>query len=329
MTAERATVFQTVQVGLESTPGTGVAAGKVLQAVDLVAGIDGTFFKFTPRGQKFLTVVAPGKEWVTAKISGPATYNEIIYWLSSILVLVTPSSDTSNGKLWRITPAHNAADTRATFTVQQGSAVRAQEFEYGLVTEFGVEYDRDKVEFSGTLLGQALKDGATMTGTPTAIAVMPVLPSEVSVYLADSAAGLAGASASTRVLKCGWKIGNRSAPLWTLNAAAADFAANVETKPDITAHLLVEADSNGMGLLTNMRAGSSKWLRIKAINSTELDSGKPYLFQVDMCVKLSGKPKEFSDEDGVYAIDWNLEAAYDTTGAYAIQVLVRNALSAL
>lgn len=328
--AERATVFQTVQVGLEQTPGTGVGATKVLQAVDLTTGIDGTFYKFTPRGQKFTTVAAPGKEWTTAKITGPATYNELVYWLASVLCKVSPSNDTSNGKLWVMTPAHNAADTRATYTVQQGSGVRAQEFEYGLVSEFGMEYSRDEVTFDGALIGQALEDGITMTSQGVAaIPVEPILPIHISVYLADSAAGLSGATALTRALKSGWKIANRSNPLWALNAATPDFVADVETLPTVTAHLLVEADSNGMGLLTQMRSGASKWLRIEAKSPTVLDEGKPYLLQVDMCVKLAEKPGEFSDEEGVYAIDWKFTAAYDATGTYAIKATLRNALGAL
>lgn len=64
--AGRATVAQVTQIGVESTPGTGVAANKLLASLEITGGM--------------------------------MTYGEVVYPLSSILKAVTPTSDTTTGK---------------------------------------------------------------------------------------------------------------------------------------------------------------------------------------------------------------------------------------
>lgn len=327
---ERATTFQTVQVGLESTPGTAVAAGKLLQASDVALHIKNRGTAFRPAGQKFTTVVAPGAEWSEGKWAMPVvTYDEIVYWLSASHKKVTATSDTSTGKLWTIAPAYNDADTIASYTVEIGSSVRAHEAAYVIAPTFGMKWSRrDGVSAEGTLLGNALSDGITMTSTPTALAVVPVTGPQTSVYLADTMAGLDAASALTRALAVEYSMGDRFAALWPLRAADTNWVAHVETPPKCTMKLVAEADAAGMALLTQMRAGSSKYIRVQSVGAT-IESGKTYLLQVDACLKFAEDPDEFRDEDGVYAIGWNGEVCYDSTAGYAVQWKVRNTTAAL
>ena len=120
---------------------------------------------------------------------------------------------------WTFTPAQSAEDTIKTFTVEQGSSVRAGRFAYGLVTQLGVKFDRSGVAVTGAMLGHAYEDGVTMTGTPAAIAVQPIQPTEVSVYMDTTGASI-GTTKLTRVLRAEFEIGDRYSPLWTLNSAA-------------------------------------------------------------------------------------------------------------
>jgi len=326
---ERATTFQTVQVGLESAAGTPVAAGKLLQASDVSLNIKNKGNLFTPQGQKFATVAAPGKEWSEGKFSMPiATYDEIVYWLSASHKKVSSSADTSAGKLWTIAPAYNDADTIATYTVEVGSSVRAHKAAYVIAPEFKFHWDREKVTCEGTLLGNALSDGITMTAGPSAIPIVPILPGQVSVYLADTMAGLAGATALTRALAVDYAMSDRFSTLWPLRAADTNWVAHVEKKPTVTMKLLMEADVTGMGLLTQMRAGSSKYIRVEAVGA-EIETGKTYFLQLYAALKISKDPDEFKDEDGVYAIGWNFDVAYDATATYAVQWKVRNTTASL
>lgn len=183
--------------------------------------------------------------------------------------------------------------------------------------------DNTAVTGGGTIVVSETVKGAA----PTNIAVQPIQPTEVSIYLADTAAGLSGASALTRALKASWKLGGRFNPLWVLDASQSSWVAHVEAEPAMEMKLMVEADSEGMGLLTQMRSGTSKFMRIQAVGPV-IASSYYYTLTIDICGKVQ-PPSEFSDEGGVYAIEWTLQGAYDATWTKSVQVELTNTISAL
>lgn len=329
--AERATISQVVQIGAESTAaqGTPVAAGKLLGALELTGGIKAENKAFRPTGRKYASFVVPGREWVEMKLSGQATYGEIVYPLASILKSVTPSADGTLPKLWTFAPALSAEDTVQTYTIEQGSSVRSHSFAYGLVTEFGLKFTREGCEMDGTMIGQRLSDGITKTSTPAAIEnpYMPIAGTQIDLKLADSWAGLAGASVFTRMLAAEWRVSERFKPLWVLDSSKTSWVAHVETPPKVQLKILVEADATGMALLDLMRAGTGKWARI-ACTGAAIESGKYWSLQIDGAYNVL-EASEFKDQDGVYAIEWTLEAVYDATATKTVEVIVRNKVAAL
>jgi len=432
---ERATIFQTTQIGVEATPGTAVAALKKLQGISIEPSIKADVKTFRPRGTKFTGLAALGKEWVEAKIEGLAAYNDLTWLFASLMSTPTPAQQgVTTAYKHTFEVKNNAADTVSTLSVEQGYTAgpggRAHKFDYGLVNELSLEFSRDEIGVSGSMIGRALTDNAQMstneqqtlseTGTvsggtftmsfggqttaainydanaaaiqaalealssigagnvvvtggpvsttpaviefrqelgqadqgaitvasdnltgggtygiaettkgaaPTAIVMMPILPTEVSVYMADTYAGLPG-SALTRVLKGIWKLGSRFGQLWALNAAEASWAAHIEAEPDMTLTLLMEADAEGMAVLPVLRSGASKFIRIEAVSEVAAGTGYPYKLTLDMCGKVS-EVSDFSDEDGVYAIEWTFKGAYDPTWTKAAQVELVNSVSAL
>lgn len=437
---ERATLNQVTQVGVETTPGTGVAAGKLLQALSITPGIQTNVRRFRPVGGKFTTIAALGKEWIEARIEGQACYNHLAYLLSSVLAYAAPAQQGgTSAYLWTHKPAQMAEDAIKTFTVEQGSQLRAGKFTYGLMTEFSLQFDREEVSVAGTMLGQAYQDdihlstnatytltaggspptagtftltyagqttgniafnatpaaveaalealstvgagnvevtatvatGAgtlavagnvytiefvqalaqaprTLTGTftdltapgtislaagvvgvtPTAVATMPIQPTQLDIYL-DSTSGNIGATKLTRAMRGEFRIGDRFNPLWAINSAVSGFAAHMETAPTATLKLTLEADAAGMGPLAALRAGDKRYLRVKAVGPL-IASTYYYTLQLDMCGVVA-EVGEFSDEDGVYGIEWTFEAAYDSawSSGTALQAQLTNILTAL
>ncbi len=328
--AERTSITQITQVGVEATPGTGVAASKLLQAVSIEPAIKANIKTFKPLGQKYATIAALGKEWVEAKISGDvACYNHLAYLLSSVLAYAAPVQQGGTAAyLWTFTPAQSAEDTIKTFTVEQGSAVRAGKFVYGLVKDLSLKFSRESISVDGSMLGQAYQDGITMTASPTAVPVQPILPTALDVYL-DSTSANIGTTKLTRALSGQFTISDRFGPLWAINSTVSGFAAHVETEPKAQLKLLVEADASGMGPLTAMRGGDKRYIRLKAVGPLIADSYY-CTFQLDLCGMVSGVG-EFSDEDGVYGIEWTFDAAYDPSwsSGQAMQVQLTNVLSTL
>jgi hypothetical protein len=321
---ERASLTQGVQVGVEVTPGTTVAANKKFISIGIESAIKIDPQRFRPMGQKFASQVVPGKEWVEANIDGVGSYTEVIWFLSSLLV--TPSApatlDTS-AKKWTFTPSATAEDTVKTLTVEQGGVVRAHKFGYGLVTELEFKFNRDTVAISGSMIGQRITDSITLTAGPTTPPEVPIIPTEVDVYV-DPTSGALGTTKLTRCLEATVSIGDRFNPVWVLNSANTSFVAHVENEPKAEAKLLLEADSVGMGILTNMRAGSTQFLRVLATSATLAGATtQKYSLQIDAAIKVKDV-SDFSDEDGVYAIEWTFEIVYDTTWTKAIEVQVVN-----
>lgn len=429
MTADRATTFQAVQIGLETTPGVAVAASKLIQSFSLEPSIKPNIKLFRPAGQKFNRLAIPGKEHTEWKVSGYATYTEMLYLLASIVEKVTPSADGATAKVWTMDMDNVAADVIATYTLEQGSPDRGHRAPYGVVSEFGLDFDREKVDLSGNVIagkltddiamsanevvsiavtgGTATSGGFTLTfggqttasidynaaaaaveaalealstigtgnvecaggafpgtaitiefvgdlkqtdvgaitaadtfneGTvtptivtagvaPSEIDLVPILPEQISIYMEDAQASLDDADELERVLSGSFKISDRFAPVWVLNAANPSWVAYVEKPPKIELKLLLEADAEGMALLPTMREGDQKVIRIQATGA-DISTGVPFLFQIDMAGFVSNVG-EFKDNDGVYALEWTFEAKQDATWGHALVVILENAIASL
>lgn len=326
---ERSTIAQVVQIGVETTPGTGVAANKQFLSTSISPAVKVAMQDFRAVGQKFPSVIVPGKEWVEAKVAGAGSYNELTYLLSSVLVDPgAPATVDTSAKRYTYTPSVTTEDTPKTFTVEQGSSVRAGKFAYGIINELEVIFNRDGVDIAGTMLGQRYSDGITMTASPTAIANMPILPTDIDVYL-DATSGGIGGTKLTRVLKATWKLSNRWGTFWPLNSANTSFQGHVEIEPKLEIKLMIEADSNGMANLTAMRGGTTQFLRLSATSPT-LAGVATAKFQVllDTAVKVMDV-SEFQDDGGIYALDFTFKAVYDTGWAKALTAQVTNQLASL
>ena len=327
---ERSSLNQVVQVGVEITPGTNVATTKRFQSIGIEPSPTVELDQFRPSGQKFRSLATLNKEWVTAQIAGKPTYTELIYVLSSLIdtgTVTTPGGATL-ARNWQFIPDSFDDDTPITYTVEHGSSFRADKFNYGIVTETSFTFSRSSVELSGSMMGQAIQDSITLTGSQTFLDLVPILPSEVSVYLDTTAAGLGGTQLS-RVLSVEVGLSSRFAPVWVLDASESSFVAVIESEPDLSATMTMEADAEGMAQLTQMRAGSSAFLRIESTSTQEIDAAtNNYLLTMDLAMKVSDTAG-FSDSDGIYAVEWSFVGVHDGTWGQAFEVNVVNDLTAL
>lgn len=330
----RASIFQTVQWGVETTAGTAVAADKKLQSISVEPAVEAETNPFRPMGTKWATLVTLNRESVTANLNGAPTYDELVYPLSSVLVSTTPTQPDATGApsvyLWTFSPSSTAADTIDTFTIEQGDSSRAHRFAHGTVTELGLDISRDGIELSGTMIGTRLEDGVTLTASPTTVPLVPVLPNQIDVYMDDTAAGLGTtklASGAGPAFSANVTVGDRHGPVWPLDSSETSFAQTVETEPSGTLELTLEADATAMGLLTTLRAGDSKFVRIKATGDT-IESTFAYELTVDLAVKVSDIG-DFDDEDGVFVVPPSFQIVHDSTWGQALEVAVQNTQSSL
>lgn len=334
--AERSTVSQRVQIGAESTTalGTSVAAGKLLECFDFTLGIQADVNFFTPTGRKYPNTQEENTEWSEIAITGNLDYNGVIYLLAGIMGSSTVAAHlaSTTAKDWVYTPPLSTPDVvPQTYTIEQGDAIRAHKASYALVHEFGYKGTRKDFTCSAKMLAQPISDGITLTASPTVVALSPVVAKQVNVYLDTTSAGL-GTTQLTRALSIDYSMTNVYGPLWVLNRSTTGWTAHVDLVPKATVKLKVEADAGGMAMLGYLQTGTTYWLRVDALGTAAIAADGPgnifAEFKHDMAVKF-GKPSTFSDDQGVYAIEWELMVVEDPTWAKAQTLTVTNLIAAL
>ena len=331
--AERASVNQRLQWGAESTSalGTSVAANKLLECFDLVMGIDADVNFYRPTGRKYPSTQEENMEWMSATLGGNLDYNGIIYPLSGVMGAVAPVNHgaSSTAKDWIFSPPVAGTTVPQTYTIEQGDATtRSHKMIYGLFTDFGYKGTRKDFTVSGKMLGQPITDGITMTASPTAVALAPVVAKQVNVYL-DTTSGALGTTILTRVLSVDFSMASVYSPLWVLNRATTGFTNHVDMAPPCILKLKVEADANGMALLGYLQTGTTYFIRVNCIGNTiDAPNSVTNTFNHDMAVKF-GKPTPFADDQGIFAIEWDATVVEDSGWGKSQLATVTNLITAL
>ncbi len=271
-TPKRSTVNQTLQFGLESTPGTNVPANKLLQCFDIWLGPMADVNPYTPTGRKYVAIAIENSEWVEGTLGGVLDYNGVVYALSGVCGAATSivaAGNSAIAKLWTFIPPLTGSVQPQTYTIEQGennsfgNAIYNHKVNYGLISELGYKLDRKAgITLSGKLLTQALQRGITMTAAPTAIALQPSAGKHFNVYL-DPTFGALGTTQLPDALTTDFLFSGLYNPFFALNRANLGFSAHVDGKPATTFKMMLPADSVGMGILSYLQAGQTVFMDIK------------------------------------------------------------------
>lgn len=323
--AENATLYQRAQLGVESVPGTLVAATRLLAGSTITFTTEAETTPLTPSGFKFPTIAALNREWVTLEMSGPLNYTEIVYPLSSLISTVTPTG-AGNAKTWSFAPDSDGANTRTTYTLEHGSDEWGRRMGYCLFNGMTFNFSRRESTFSARAIAQALNDNFNMTDALSAVELLPALPTQQTIKIADTAAGLPGASVLTRAFEATVGIESLGTPIWPLNSGVSGFAAVVDSVPTTTSRFRVMVDTAGMAPLTKFRAGTTQFIRITSTGGS-ISGGGNYTITLDVAMKIL-RPR-FQDLDGVWTVDWEGVFTHDVTWGKALQIDVINTLTAL
>jgi hypothetical protein len=325
--AERAAITQGVQIGVESTSGTAVAANRRLRSIGIEPNPQANIDTFRPPGQKYAALTALGKEWMEFGLSGRPSYNELQYVLASILgntVISTPVGATDARK-WAFGSNTFSEDAVETMTVEQGGSVRAHRFAYGLVTEASLAISRDAVELGGSGIGRRIEDDITLTAAPTSFPLVPILGNQMDVY-ADGDFADIGDTKLGRLLSCNWSLSSRFNPLWIIDSSQPSFITHVENEPGLSFEMIVEADEEGMAYLTQLRASGRSFIKIKATGPI-IEAAIPYSLNLNMAGEI-GAMGGFSDQDGVYAVGWTFSGVDDSDMGNAVNAELINKVAA-
>jgi hypothetical protein len=204
-------VSQIAQLGIETTPGTPVAATKRLPNFKVDMSPDGSFGEYRSSGSIFIEQVFPGEELSHGTSSGGMSYTDILYPASAWISYAAPSGDATNGYLWGLAPNPLGGDTYKTYTLEQGDSKNGYEFAHTVWSGFGMKFSKKEATHSGELLGRAIKIEALTTGGITTVEKQPIIPGKVEMYYASTMAALTRVDTVT--------LGSPSAGTFTLTYA--------------------------------------------------------------------------------------------------------------
>jgi len=321
----RATVNRVVQVGVETTPGTGVAANKSLPSMSLALSRTIETREFRSQGFKPITARQIIKDYGTGTMSGPLNYTEIIYPLNTLVtgVITTPSGGTAS-RDHTFTPAATGADAFKTLTIEEGDATAATQMVYSVFTEFGLTTNLETAEVTGSLIGRT-PTTASLTGSPTAIALLVTNIREADLFMDSTFAGI-GTTKVTDAKAISFSIANKQVPNWVLNTSNTSFKDTVEVPPTLTFSWTTEHNAQSRTFYDALSTNPTRYFRLK-LTGPIIEGAIPYKFQLDVGAQVNATVQE--DVDGVWGYRYDCVPLYTATFPASWAVQVTNTLTTL
>ncbi len=320
-----------LQIGDETTPGTAVAGDRLLECFNFAFTPKPEIKSFRGTGRRWVSTAEMNREWAEWKIDGNFDYQGFTYLVAGAWGILTPSTHSAgtNSKDWVWTPPVSGAITPRTYTVEMGDSVRAFKTAYGLITGFGYKGSREDFNCSASMIAQAFTDNITMTSSPSAVTLAPVVGKHVNLYCDSSSGGLGGTQ-FTRAFDIEFSYDSAFGVFWPLNRANASFTGHADTVPKNTFKMLLETDTQGMSIYsTYLQLGATVYVRVDAVG-TIIEGAIPYNMQHDMALKVTNV-SEMKDTQGIFAMEYECEVTEDPTwsSGQAQKLTLTNLLTAL
>lgn len=313
-----ATLNQVVQIGQEASLGAGGTAGHVLKGLRIDPKAELMTKAFTPQARRFVSVVEPEKQWTTFPLAGDALYSEILYALEAIFGTVTATTLGTLTKRRVYTPALTGAIVPKSFTLQWGDAVNVNSFNYGILSDIGMDYKRDAVTLTGAGLGQLSAPGATFTASPVSLANVPILGSHLNYYLDATAAALGTTQMTNTVIDSDWSYKGANEAYFDSNRANTSFSTHVDKQPTALASITLIENATTRAIDLSMTPGVTQFFRIDC-QGAATETGQVYMHQVDLALKLLSKDP-WADNSGVYARKFNFQIVEDAIWGKAFSI---------
>lgn len=168
----------------------------------------------------------------------------------------------------------------------------------------------------------------------TSVSLIPINPNQVCVYAYSSAqSDISDTTNETDtyklfdVMELSLAISGRYGPYFTLDCAQSSYSSLVELPPTMKLTTKLQANSEGLAYLTQLRSGGTVFFRIKCTGAT-ITSAEEYEMTIDLAGKISAS-SEIADQDGVYAVTWTWDAVPELTNGGPLEIAVVNNVTAL
>jgi hypothetical protein len=324
-----AEILQINQFGLEAPGAYGVAvpADKQLLSLRLELTPQIPTTKVLAQGSKSAVGMVIGKEHSEFAVSGMAALNDLAYLFSMCLgepTITTPATGVTARQLEYI-PSTTQPDTFNSFTIEKGDSFGARRVAGVLCDSLSLAFVPDRsVDMTGTLLGKEREGGITLTASPTVVPLIPLDPRGVSIFIADTEAGLA--AGQVRPLEATFRLADRHTPVFTLDDSEPSFEDTVERELAPEGQIIVRSDTDADAYLDNLRGADLLFIRYQWTGDI-IELALPYRIQIEMPFRFM-TPTEGERSDA-HVQTFDLAGMDDATFGSSVRVRIQSILTAL
>jgi hypothetical protein len=294
------------QIGVESTPGTAVPANRRPRAVvfRLKPNYEGRE-RNTQAGSLVPGSVNPGYVWQAGEFEGVVNFPDLAYVLSASFgdVSATQVMDGTTGtgayrRQWSLSGFSFTAPKSLTVErgIPGGQAMRSAGV---VVSQLEFSFERTRVGVSGSIVGQPIETGVSLTASPTDLARAVADPRVSKVYLASSPSGLDSATPLARAFEASVNFGERIGIVPLLGGQPSQVAQPAEPEFE----LQLATDAEGVARIDELNQNQRVFARLYARGPIIYD-GATFDVYHDLTIDLALEWMEYeTDEtDGVWTV---------------------------
>lgn len=305
------------QIGLETTPGTPVAANRYTPTLNWMLKRVLETKTFRGRGSRVPTSKVQHKKMAKGEVSGVLDYNSINYVLAGIFNNPAPVQIGALQAYTRVyTPGLRTVDSsRKTFTVEIGDETAAEQYSFCQLLGLNLGANQDEFTVKSDAIARYPTDNLSLTASPTEVAERPVERNDVNVYLDNSYATL-GQTKITEALGETLDIGSKFKEVFVHNSSAGEFYDVIDIPYEAKCSFESVHNSQSRTLVAGITSNPTKWMRWEAIGASLGTHSSVEYFEkiwVDLAYKFD-EPEPMENEGEPYAYKFNGTSFPDLAG---------------
>lgn len=329
--AEGLRVFRKLQLGLETTAGTAVAATIIVRHDGTME--DGTQRNYVDESVGYFVPTDRSYEAFTiARLSmgsSPLTFEQLPYILTTGVKQINSGSadGVGTGKIYTYPFSTTAANTLDSVTLEAGNNQQAWEAAYGVCTGFEISGsgggDSDAIMMSADWIA---REWTTTTYTSLGLAAVEEMMFPKAKLYIDAIDGTMG---STQVIATmvdfSLRVDTGVRAIFTGDGFLYFTDARLRVRPEIKLELGMLYNSTTVTEISNWLAGTSRQIEIK-LEGSALGTAGAYTYKT-IKLQLPGSWEKFSgldDVEGGDHVTGTFRSGYNTTSASGPQIIVVN-----
>jgi hypothetical protein len=304
--------FRKLQMGLESTRGTSVAADKKLIGTLFATTDKPAYRPLDDRGSlaEFRRSVAVSQS-TRLRYEGDATYEQLIHFLSMGLKGGVSPASTGSNRVWTFTPNLTSANSQNAYTFEFGDDQQEWECSFVMVEniELGVTLD-EVVSLRVDMFGQyATKSTFTSLSDPV---VNEIVANKLNVWIDGTYANLGSTAKDSLVVGATIRMSTGISPVKYADGSL-DFSSFVEKRRHLEIDLDLLMNADGETEWDAFSAQTDRAIRLKFTGGVA-SAGENYYLEVNAFGQYTSPPELFTDRDGENVFRLTFASHEDSSG---------------